>query len=205
LLEDLEEILNHHAAVPVLDRLRRVASQFFAQQALDKGRVAWRVTPGNGVTLHDSRYSLRITPDYHTLHCGRNDPVTTLVVGSVNLFLHDRAAYEANLVSWHPLLKGPLKKSHFQRLVVRLVPHEPARAWRACGNALRENCDDMLALVGQFLRDPETTLLAGSHCGCCGKKLTDALSRERGIGPECWGGWQRLRAATTVEEVLAEV
>lgn len=41
----------------------------------------------------------------------------------------------------------------------------------------------------QFVGDPGTERLRGSQitgtCCCCGKTLTDKISLERGIGPEC--------------------
>jgi Family of unknown function (DUF6011) len=41
----------------------------------------------------------------------------------------------------------------------------------------------------QFVGDPGTERVRGSHitgtCCCCGKALTDRISLERGIGPEC--------------------
>ena len=41
----------------------------------------------------------------------------------------------------------------------------------------------------QFVGDPGTERVRGSHitgtCCCCGKTLTDRISLERGIGPEC--------------------
>jgi hypothetical protein len=47
--------------------------------------------------------------------------------------------------------------------------------------------------------DDHRTVFARSHdnCSCCGKALTDELSRSRGIGPECikkldWVAAQRL-------------
>jgi hypothetical protein len=55
---------------------------------------------------------------------------------------------------------------------------DPARVWAAsavmqwlCGNA-----DETRAIYQE-----------SSECGRCGKKLTDPVSIERGIGPECWG------------------
>ena len=41
----------------------------------------------------------------------------------------------------------------------------------------------------QFVGDPGTERVRGSHitgtCCCCSKALTDRISLERGIGPEC--------------------
>jgi hypothetical protein len=44
--------------------------------------------------------------------------------------------------------------------------------------------------LGEFLNDPQEQRRAGSrvtgNCCCCGKGLTDPVSLERGIGPECF-------------------
>jgi len=41
-------------------------------------------------------------------------------------------------------------------------------------------------LVDTFVRSPEKVFEASKdHCCFCGRKLTDQLSRCRGIGPEC--------------------
>lgn len=51
------------------------------------------------------------------------------------------------------------------------------------------------AVLSRIAEDPkEAMLLYGKelgHCGHCGRTLTNEVSRERGIGPICWGkmGW----------------
>jgi hypothetical protein len=59
--------------------------------------------------------------------------------------------------------------------------------------------------LAEFLGDPEGQMLAGSRltgkCSRCGAELTDPVSVERGIGPECVKcvAWHRIVPA----EVLA--
>ena len=44
--------------------------------------------------------------------------------------------------------------------------------------------------IAEILRDPSAARIKYGHligaCGFCGRKLTDAVSRGRGIGPDCW-------------------
>jgi hypothetical protein len=49
-----------------------------------------------------------------------------------------------------------------------------------------KNVRTVITTIEAFLRDP-IGMLARSHdhCCCCGRRLTDELSRARGIGPEC--------------------
>jgi hypothetical protein len=53
--------------------------------------------------------------------------------------------------------------------------------------------------VAEFAGQPDEQMRLGAlltgACSCCGRGLTDPISIERGIGPECWGGYQRLRHA----------
>ena len=45
--------------------------------------------------------------------------------------------------------------------------------------------------VAEFAGDPLAQMIAGAHvtgnCAICGRGLTDPISLERGIGPECYG------------------
>jgi hypothetical protein len=40
-------------------------------------------------------------------------------------------------------------------------------------------------------------VVEASLCGCCGRKLTDPVSIERGIGPECFGRVTKSKAIPT--------
>jgi hypothetical protein len=55
----------------------------------------------------------------------------------------------------------------------------------------------------QFVGDPETERRRGaqitSRCACCGKTLTDKISIERGIGPECIQGVRTFNYADLVK------
>lgn len=51
--------------------------------------------------------------------------------------------------------------------------------------------EDFVALVAEFPRNPEAVFARSpTHCCMCGKRLADAVSRSRGIGPECYGAIQ---------------
>lgn len=99
----------------------------------------------------------------------------------------------------------PVRK--FDRLLTLWVKPEE----RAVNRIHTSAVTDLLTALGtmeDYLRDPRA-VLARSHdnCCCCGRRLTDELSRSRGIGPECiktigsmmYGqtNWNRL-----VEEVV---
>jgi hypothetical protein len=58
-----------------------------------------------------------------------------------------------------------------------LYPVKNRDARSAILNAIARDVRGALQLYGQEL----------GHCGHCGRTLTDDLSRERGIGPVCWG------------------
>jgi hypothetical protein len=48
--------------------------------------------------------------------------------------------------------------------------------------------------------DP-TALISTQHenCGLCGKCLSDPASMARGVGPECWGLWDKFKDAMQLE------
>lgn len=68
---------------------------------------------------------------------------------------------------------------------------DPARTW--CANQLIAFCEGRALPIG-------LEAFEESRCGCCGRALTDPVSIERGIGPECYGkltGSQHQEKRTT--------
>lgn len=53
-------------------------------------------------------------------------------------------------------------------------------------------------LAGAFPKlEAQAELAEADLCGRCGRELTDPVSLERGLGPECYGARTRSRAAAT--------
>lgn len=55
---------------------------------------------------------------------------------------------------------------------------DPARVWAAL---------NALAWIADGGEHDQAEFVEESHCGRCGRELTDPVSIERGIGPECYG------------------
>jgi hypothetical protein len=77
-----------------------------------------------------------------------------------------------------------------------------------CDDALRDAAFRALeAKAHDLLADPMRLFSEQKdHCCCCGKALTDPVSRTRGIGPECarfFGCWS-LKPPTKVERYRQE-
>jgi hypothetical protein len=72
-------------------------------------------------------------------------------------------------------------------LAVRVVELAAARVADFAGHA-----DEQMRIGG---------VLTGT-CACCGRMLTDPVSVERGIGPECWAHSEEVRRL--VERLAAE-
>ena len=62
--------------------------------------------------------------------------------------------------------------------------------------------------VAEFAGDPDLQMMIGGKLACacavCGRALTDAISLERGIGPECWGSGS-LFAQARFADALASI
>jgi hypothetical protein len=52
-----------------------------------------------------------------------------------------------------------------------------------------------------LVEDDPTALISTQqeNCGLCGKGLSDPASRARGVGPECWGLWDKFKDAMQLE------
>jgi hypothetical protein len=55
---------------------------------------------------------------------------------------------------------------------------DPARVWAALA---------VLRLACEGAQHPQASYAVADRCGRCGRALTDPVSIERGIGPECYG------------------
>ena len=78
--------------------------------------------------------------------------------------------------------------------ITRTGTIDPRRWWK---NADRTTaaCETFLLLLRSFLDDPAGAISGGSHsttCGICRRRLVDAVSVARGIGPECLGPAGRI-------------
>ena len=47
-----------------------------------------------------------------------------------------------------------------------------------------------LSMLSQGYIHPQMEFWHEGKCGCCGRPLTDPVSIERGIGPDCWSRYQ---------------
>lgn len=63
----------------------------------------------------------------------------------------------------------------------------------ALSAVLLQNMDTGLTLLSQNLSQAFSPRRGG--CGMCGRHMTDPLSQERGIGPECWEPYGRVLRA----------
>ena len=74
---------------------------------------------------------------------------------------------------------------------------DPARVWAA---------KQVLAYVAGGSLHPKLELKEEDRCGRCGRALTDPVSIERGIGPECYGkitgSHHQVKNDVPVQEVL---
>jgi hypothetical protein len=71
-------------------------------------------------------------------------------------------------------------------LVLTLDADRPAHLSRFHDRHAVADLDRSLEAAFTFLHDPaELFRRVRSHCGICGRKLTDETSRARGVGPEC--------------------
>lgn len=60
----------------------------------------------------------------------------------------------------------------------------PLRWWKD-RERTRVAFETLLVMLGTLTADPEDLLRHSTHCCVCGRALTDAESRARGVGPEC--------------------
>jgi len=70
------------------------------------------------------------------------------------------------------------------------------RSWKDQDRNISE-LSALVELAEQFRLDPFAVMKQNpNHCCCCGKALTDAVSRARGIGPECLGNFSEVFGTT---------
>jgi hypothetical protein len=82
-------------------------------------------------------------------------------------------------------VNGVQARKFDRQLELRLDPTDSVGLPMISGTA-HQNISRAIAVMREFLED-HCIVFARSHdnCCCCGKGLTDELSRSRGIGPEC--------------------
>jgi Family of unknown function (DUF6011) len=72
---------------------------------------------------------------------------------------------------------------------------EAERADRRTAAASRRATELAFGRLAEFTGRPHVQMQAGGrltgNCACCGKGLRDKLSLERGVGPECWSGFDK--------------
>jgi hypothetical protein len=95
---------------------------------------------------------------------------------------------ELLLIHVVPHRQQPDKVEHQARLSIHLMPDGTARIMRHYPQTSDVDAERLRSIAARFLEDPSAAVAAsGTHCAFCGKALTDPHSRERGIGPECFG------------------
>jgi uncharacterized protein (TIGR02996 family) len=79
----------------------------------------------------------------------------------------------------------PAPRTSPKRLVLKILP-ATASTWRYFYLTALDDLHRALKVIQDFVTDRHQVLArAHDHCSICGRRLTDELSRSRGIGPEC--------------------
>jgi hypothetical protein len=163
-----------------IEPFRQMVEGYFRQQSDGK---TWKQRPPLGFRLPHGDYFFVVKPSVQ-----RDRPLVNEIVNDRECLVNgkevvtvvpDKMTIEALRV------EGRLKAN---AMTIRLEPglHKPTRWGHWFGiDAL----DNLVEMVNFFvLVGPETVFAKNSdHCSVCGKGLTDQLSRDRGIGPECLG------------------
>jgi hypothetical protein len=179
----METLRAHHEAIEVL---RAAAARHF--DAATRGRIFPR-SPGLKVTIPaPPDGAMVITPSVRKDGYRGARQVT---VGPDRQWLNlERRVLSANGKSYKPI----------HRLTVAVNPGEAPRITSWHPATVEAEAERLCATAEQFVADPAGTIAAsGTHCGFCGRALTDPESRRRGIGPECFGRWGDFMNYLTVE------
>jgi hypothetical protein len=160
-----KELLRAHGGV--LRRLRETAVLFFTQAANGK--------------QYQRRPNLSIT-----LPCD-GDPPAKLVIRpawSSKSWILDVATLQAELVVERIVVDNLTRPT--VEVSLRLMA-EDKFSCRPCSITwAKECCDRLAATAAAFLDDPFAAFAKSANICCiCRRKLTDEVSRSRGIGPEC--------------------
>jgi hypothetical protein len=88
--------------------------------------------------------------------------------------------------------------------------HGPLWAWAQTPELLgllRQSVELGAERVARFAGRPHEEMTIGGlytgTCSICGRPLSDAVSLQRGIGPECWGNFAPMRALVQRMEATA--
>ena len=97
-----------------------------------------------------------------------------------------------------PNLKAKLLLDGKTELIARLCPDGTMdlTQWMRNDERNQRNVNAMLSALEQVADNPRKALLWSRHnCAVCGRALTDPISREQGIGPECRASGERMLRA----------
>lgn len=137
-------------------------------------------------------------------------PSTLLRVGVSSAFL---LRIEPKLVSsptgWRIAEAIPVKLAwrvnEDTEAAAKLLPNGQYRLsrWRRDDARNRRALDLLDQGLARLADDPRAAFaLAADHCGICGRGLTDPVSRQEGIGPECRGPFER--AIRRIEQLVMD-
>src|SRR6202453_2190578 len=174
--DHIQAIVNEATTETYVDPFRAAVGRFFA----DTPRITHR-RPNLACRLRQGEWTFVCKPFTHRRSLGYRDD-------------KGRIVYEVTVDPQSITVEG-VDDNKRCGLAVQLHATRLPKVKCARWSYLRgqQAIEDFVALVAEFPRNPESVFARSpTHCCLCAKRLTDGISRSRGIGPECYGAIQSL-------------